>query len=341
MRKSYQWLFVLVIGFGLAVYARPVLAQSQLPRAVGVGTNPAGSLFYAAGSAIAKVLSTAGPMQVRVQPYAGTTVFIPLISSGELEFGVNNTNDVRMAYRGIKPFPPAPEIRNVSVLFPLLVGLVVRNNSDIKTLADVKGKRVTGKYAAQLAVYFNIMAILASGGLTWDDVQVVPVANVNDGVQALMEGRVDVANHAIGSAKIREADASIPGGVRHLSVNSSPQGAKRMAKVFPGSYPYPLKAGSAPGIRENVAVQAYDTFLTAGARVGDETVYAIAKLLWEEEAQIQKGHPRLGDFTRKSMAKAETTIPYHPGAIKFYKEKGLWSNEMEAVQRQLLKEAAK
>lgn len=340
MRTS-QRLLVLLLGVSLVVSGGPVLAQSRLPRTVGVGTNPAGSLFYAAGSAVAKVLSTGGPIQVRVQPYAGTTVFIPLISSGELEFGVNNTNDVRMAYRGLKPFPPAPNIRNVSVLFPLLVGLIVRNNSDIKTLADVKGKRVTGEFKAQLAVYFNVMAILATGNLTWDDVRVVPASNVNEGVQALMEGRVDVAVHAVGAAKTREADASIPGGIRFLSLDASPEGAKRQAKVFPGAYPYPLKVGSAPGVRNDVAVQAYDCFLTAGTQVGDETVYAIAKLLWQEEAQIQKGHPRLRDFSRKTMVKAETTIPYHTGAIKFYKEKGLWSNEMEAVQKQLLKEAAK
>ncbi|MBI2371879.1 MAG: TAXI family TRAP transporter solute-binding subunit, partial [Deltaproteobacteria bacterium] len=296
--------------------------------------------YYATGGTVAKILSMAGPIQVRVQPYAGSTVVIPLVSSGELEFGINTDNDLRLAYRGEKPFPAAPGIRNVTILYPLLVALLVRNNSDIKTLADVKGRRVAGRYAAQLAVYFQVMGMLASGGLTWNDVRVVPVANVNDGVQALMEGRVEVASHAIGSAKVREADASVPGGVRHLAIDGSPEGARRMAQVFPGSFPYRLKAGHSPGIRADIPVMAHDVYITTGASQSEDTVYAITRLLWEKEAEIQKGGSRLVDFARKHMVKRETTIPYHPGAIRFYKEKGVWSAEMEARQAQLVKEAA-
>lgn len=338
--KRSAWMGLTVAAFTLALAMRPAPVLGQLPRSAGLGTNPAGSLFYAVGSAVAKVLSTTGPIQVRVQPYAGTTVFIPLISSGELELGVNNTNDVRMAYRGMKPFPPAPHIRNVAVLFPLRVGLVVRNDSDIKSLADVKGKRIAGEFAAQLAVYFNVMSILASGGMTWDDVKVVPVSNVNQGVQALMEGNVDVAVHAVGSAKIREADASIPGGIRFLSVDASPEGAARMGKVFPGSYPSPVEAGQTPGAVQDVFVQAYDAFLTAGTSVGDEVVYELTRLLWENASEVQKGHPVLRGFKPATMVNPETTIPYHPGAVRFYKEKGVWSKEMDSRQEALLKEAA-
>ena len=91
---------------------------------------------------------------------------------------------------------------------PLRVSLVVRKDSTIKTVQDVKGKRVTGEYPANLAIWFYIFTGLASAGLTWDDVKVVPVPAVNEGVDAVVQGRADVSNHAIGAAKIKEADAS-------------------------------------------------------------------------------------------------------------------------------------
>lgn len=316
-------------------------AAATEPKLLFLGTNPAGSAYYAVGSALARVLSEHSGLQVRVQPYSGSTTYIPLLDKGELALGLNNTSDALHAYRGLKPFHAAPNLRLVSIIFPLKVVMFVPKNSKIHSLSDLKGKRVTGRYTAQLAVYYNVGSILASAGLSWNDVKVLPVANVNQGVQALIEKRVDASLHAVGSAKIEEANASISGGIRFLSVDHSPEGAKRMAAVMPGTYPLLVKAGSTTGAITDSWVEAYDVFLTTGKGLSNEVGYRMAKTLWENADAVRKAQRLLRDFARDKMVKSAATIPYNAGAVRFYKEKGLWSPEMEKRQKELEKEAAR
>jgi len=325
----------------LSVGANWAWAAAPMPKLVALGTNPAGTAYYAVGSALAKVLSEQSGMQVRVQPYSGSTTYIPLLNTGELELGLNNTSDVFHAYRGDKPFQPAPNLRLVAVVYPMAVGIVVRNNSPFRKMEDLRGKRVTARYTAQLAVFYNVGSMLASAKLDWKDIVEVPVPGVNEGVQALIEGRADAAAHAVGSAKLEEANASIPGGIRFLPIDSSPEGVKRMQSVMTGTFGLTLKAGSVTGAVNDVTVQGYDVYLTAGKSLNEQVAYQITKTLWEQEDALRKAHRSLQLFGRDKMAKTIATIPYHSGAIKFYKEKGLWSSEMEKVQAALEQAGAK
>ena len=74
----------------------------KLPASTIIGTNPAGSLFYSVASGLAKVISGAGPMQAMVQPYTGSSTFLPMLDNGELDFGIINAVDMGMAYQGPK-----------------------------------------------------------------------------------------------------------------------------------------------------------------------------------------------------------------------------------------------
>lgn len=338
-RIGYAIATLFVVSLSLGTH--PVRAAESEPKLLFLGTNPAGSAYYAVGSALARVLSGHSGIQVRVQPYSGSTTYIPLLDNGGLALGLNNTSDALHAYRGMKPFHAAPNLRLVSIVFPLKVVMFVPKNSNIHGLSDLKGKRLPGRYTAQLAVYYNVGSILASAGVSWKDVKVLPVANVNQGVQALIEGRVDASLHAVGSAKIEEANASISGGIRFLSVDHSPEGAKRMATVMPGTYPLLIKAGSTTGAITDTWVEAYDVYLTTGKALSNEVGYRMAKTLWENADAVRKAQRLLHDFARDKMVKTAATIPYDPGAIRFYKEKGLWSTEMEKRQEELEKEAAR
>jgi len=342
MRQTL-WGLIASTAVALAmVMATAVPAGAQdMPRSFGVGTNPQGSLFYAAGSATAKVLTDKMPVPVRVQPYSGTTIILPLISSGELELGVNNTNDSRLAYRGLDPFVPAPAIRLASVLFQLRVAIMVDANSDIDSVTDLKGKRVAGEYNAHLAVWYNATSIMASYGMDWDDVEMVPTANVVTGAQLLIEDKVDAALFALGAGKVKEANASIPGGIKFLPINDTPDGIKRMQEVMPGTYAINVPEGSTTGVREDIVAQGYDVFLNASKHLSDNAVYTLVKTMYDAEEEIQGAFPPLRSFSRDSMVKTNVTVPYHPGAIKAYEELGLWSGEMDALQKKLLSEGMK
>jgi uncharacterized protein len=322
----------------VAALAAP--AGAQLPRSITLATNPPGTVYYTFGSGLAKVIS-GGPLQVSIQPYAGSSTFLPLLNSGEVELGIVNAVDMGLSYRGPKfqiggrnPFPHAPNLRLVMRGSPLLVGLLVRKDSPIKTVQDIKGKRVTGEYPAHLAVWYNMFGHLASAGLTWSDVKVIPVPAVNEGVDALVQGRADVTEHAINSAKIKEADAAV--GVRHLSIDCSPAGEKRLRQAVPGYYPRIVKPGEATAVVEDTCVIAYDTYLAAGKTVPEPVVEAALKAIWENTDKLVPVHPLFREWTRERAVDHDATIPYHPGAIRFYKERKAWAADMDAIQQKLL-----
>jgi uncharacterized protein len=340
-RWKSRWLLVATAFVAFHFLAGAAQAQ-QPPKSVTVGTNPAGTVFYALASGLASVISSAAPFQAVVQPYTGTSTFLPLLDNGELDIGVVNAVDMGQAYQGParlkiggrNPFPHVPNTRLLMRGSPLTASLVVRRDSPIKTVYDVKGKRVTGEYPAHLAVWTSVYGSLATGGLTWDDVKVVPVPAVNEGIDALVQGRADVSNHAVGSAKVKEADAAV--GVRYVSLDCSPQGEERIKKAVPGYYLTMLKSGVSTGIVGDTCVQSYDIYLVGHKALSGQAVQATLKALWDNVEKLPPLHPQFKEWTRERGAAADVTIPYHPAAVEFYKGKGAWSAKMDETQKKLL-----
>ena len=318
-------------------------AQAQkLPTSTIIGTNPAGTVFYAVSAGIAKVISGVGPMQSMVQPYTGSSTFMPLLDSGEIDFGIINAVETNLGYQGPaklkisgkNPLPHVPNTRLIMRGSPLFVSLVVRKDSPMKTVHDVKGKRVTGEYPANIAIWFHIYTELANAGFTWDDVKIVPVPAVNDGVDALVQGRADVSNYAMNAAKIKEADAAV--GVRFLSLDCSAQGEARVRKAVPGYYLTTLKSGSATGIVGETCVLAYDIYWVGHKGLSNEVVTHSLKAIWDNIDKLPPLNPQFQEWTRERAASPDVTLPYHPAAVQFYKDKGVWTAKMDDAQKKLL-----
>jgi TRAP-type uncharacterized transport system substrate-binding protein len=162
----------------------------------------------------------------------------------------------------------------------------------------------------------------------------VPVPAVNEGIDALVQGRAEVSNHAVGSAKIKEADAAV--GVRYVSLDCSPQGEDRIKKAVPGYYVVTLNSGSSTGIVGDTCVQAYDIYFVGHKALSAQVVHAALKALWDNVDKLPPLHPQFKEWTRERSASAEVTIPYHPAAVQFYKEQKVWSAAMDETQKKLL-----
>lgn len=317
-------------------------AAQKLPASTTIGSNPAGTVFYAVAAGLAKVISGAGPMQSNVQPYTGTSTFLPLLDSGELDFGIINAVEMNLGYQGParlkiggkNPLPHAPNARLIMRGSPLYIGLVGKKDGAVKTVHDLKGKRVTGEYPANLAIWYHVYAALASGGFTWDDVKVVPVPAVNEGVDAVVQGRADVSAHAIGAAKVREADAAV--GVRYIPIDCTPHGDGRVRKAVPGYSTTTLKAGFSTGIIGDTCVLTFDIYLVGHKALPNEVVQAALKGIWDNVDQLPPLNPQFKDWTRERAASVDVTIPYHPAAVQFYKEKNLWNAKLDEAQKRLL-----
>lgn len=277
-----------------------------------------------------------------VQPYSGTSTFIPLLNTGEIDFGVNNAVDMALSYQGPErlkiggrnPFLHAPNVRVLMRGSVLLTALLVRKDSPIKTIQDIRGKRLTGEYPAQLANWYNLFGFLSGAGMKWEDVKIVPVPAVNEGVDALVQGRADVSLSAVDAAKVKEADAAV--GVRHISLDCSPEGEKRLREAVPGYYPHWLKRGQATAIVEDTCVNAYDIYLTGHKAAAERLVNTVVKNIWDNVDKLSPLHPGFKEWTRQRAVSPDVTIPYHPAAVQFYKERGVWPANMDEAQRKVL-----
>ena len=185
----------------------------------------------------------------------------------------------------------------------------------MKTFQELKGKRVTGEYPANIAIWYHGYAALASAGLSWDDVKVVPVPAVNEGVDAVVQGRADVSIHAIGAAKIKEADAAV--GVRHLPIDCSQQGDARVRKAVPGYSTTTLKSGFSTGIVGDTCVLTFDIYMLGHKGLSNEVVQASLKSIWDN---IDKLPPltcavsRL-DARARRIGGCDRAIPSRRGAV--------------------------
>ncbi|MCS7235879.1 MAG: TAXI family TRAP transporter solute-binding subunit [Armatimonadota bacterium] len=343
MVRPAAWVVLVV----LLVSPAPLAGAGPAPGTLTIGTNPPGTLFYALGSGIARVLTDYAGLRAAVQPYSGSSTFLPLLNVGELQLGVVNAVDVAMAYRGPdrlkvggrNPFQPSPNIRLVVRGGPLYAVQWARRDSPFRTVADLRGRRVTGVYSAHLAVWYNTYGNLASCGLSWNDVQVVPVSTVGEGMRALVAGRADSAAYALGAADVQEADATI--GLRALSICGDEQGQRRLREAVPGYYAVRLKAGRSAGVVEDVWVQAYDIYLLTHKDLDEETVYRVTRTLWEQNRRLWPLHSAFEEWATRRYVDPGVTVPYHPGAIRLYREKGAWTRSMEEAQARLLQEAAR
>lgn len=337
--KLWSWLALLfaVATLTLSPGSSAAADGKSLPRSVVIATHAVGTGFHADGSVVAKIVSEHSPMTMIVRPHPGPPAWLPSMNNGEIEFGVITGSDGASTYRGVGAYrKTTPNIRLVMIGAPLYVTFWAPADSGIKTVSDLKGKRVPSGWKGLPVIHFNAGANLASGGLTWDDVVQVPVAELGENVRAFLEGRTDVLWHSVGAPAVQEANARTGGGVRLVAIGTSPEGLKRMGEVNPGSYMMRIKKGSAVGVLEDVPVQANDMYMLAPVNLSEDIVQAVLKVLWDNNDELRKVTPRMRDWSRERMVSTEAAVPYHPGAIKFFREKRVWSADMDALQQKLL-----
>ncbi len=314
-------------AFAAAALTAAALAATQPATAqvIGLGTGKQGFFTYSAGAALAKVASDNG-LPMRIQPFGGTSAYVPAINAGEVEFGLANELETNYAVTGtvIYKGKPQPNVRAVAILTPLYNGLFVKKDSPIRKISDLKGKRLPSDYVSQKILQIIVSAALANGGLTWDDVVKVPVPNVVGGANEFAQGKADAFNFALGAGAVAETDAKV-GGIRAIPADPSPEAMARTRKFLPVAYATVVKPGKGrAGVNEPTMVLAYDYMVLANKDVSDDQVYKLAKAMHDHAKDLVAGFPGLSEFDPGRMTKNMGPVTFHPGAVKFYKEIGAW-----------------
>ena len=311
----------------LAFAAAAFLAAGAQAQVLGFGSAPQGSIGYNMSSAIARTIAEAEGIQSRVQPYSGSSAVLPLVNSGELDLAVLNVLEMQEAANGEGPYAGRKQanLRVLAVIFPLYSSIFVRKDSPIRTIAELKGKRIPYGFSAQLTLNRIVDAILATGGISGNkDIIPVLVPNVIRGADDFAEGKADGGFFAIGAAKVAEVHKAV-GGIRYLPVPDTPEALAAIRKLMPYAYVTVVKPSPAfVGLDGPTKLMAYDYLVAVGAHVKDETVYGIAKAMYENKAKLVESFRAFNGFNPDNMHK---TMPatFHPGAVKYYNEKGIGS----------------
>ncbi len=350
MKRNFLFILTALIFIGLTtaeLYGQ--VEKLSLPKTLTFATHKVGTTFYATGSGLAKVASDHSGMVVVVSPTAGPPAWVPLMNNtGKPEIGIISSGDAWQAYTGKiapaplvpgdprtkSPYTPNPNLRSLMMGTSLYNGFLVRADSPIKTPEDMRGKRFTWGYPGFPPNIPPGLAGLAMAGLTINDVIPVPVPEVVAGVQALIEGRVDVAMAAVGMGIVAEADAKV--GVRFLPESMKPEAIKIAQKIMPGIDVGIVKAGL-PGIKVDTPIKKYGINIISSTHMPDYVAYVLVKTWWEYHKELWPIHAQLKGWAPELFVQKLATIPYHPGAIKFYKEKGVWTEEQDKWQEILLR----
>jgi len=210
----------------------------------------------------------------------------------------------------------------LGVIFPLYSSVFVRKDSPIKSLSELKGKRLPYGFSAQVTLERIVDAIIATGGLVRKDVIPVLVPNVVRGADDFIEGKLDGGFFAIGAAKVAEVDKTV-GGIRYLPVPDDPKSLAAMQRIMP--YGYVKLVNPSPafvGLDGPTKLMAYDYLVAVGAHVKDDTVYKIAKAMYENKPKLAESLKAFNGWDPQTISK-QMPASFHPGSQKFFQEKGM------------------
>jgi len=312
------------------VYPLPLLAlvlavSAGASEVISVAASTKGTLFDQAGTAVAKVATNHGNVRSTLRNYASPNVFVPAIARGQVDFGVANQFEVMLAVTGQDHFAGRQQanLRAVAVLFPLQIAIFVGQDSTIRRIADLKGRRMPDGYVANKIILPLIDASFAADGLTRSDIESFNVPGTASGADAFISGRTEGFLMALRAPKVREAHARV--GIRALPIQNTAENLAAIRRHMPVAYLALEQPGpSNPGILQPTWIITYDTLLFASTETSDDAVYRLIRALFENKQQLVTASPAFRRFDRNAMAKDLGFLEYHTGAIRFYREQGLW-----------------
>jgi TRAP transporter TAXI family solute receptor len=328
MKKLFIITLALVIGVAFSAGFGPLETKAEAKTIfVTIGTGGITGVYYPTGGAIARMVNFKRKeygIRATVESTGGSVFNINAIMSGDLEFGVAQSDRQYQAVQGIanwKDKGPQKDLRAVFSIHPETVDLIAAVDAGINSLADLKGKRVNiGNIGSGYRK--NAIDALVANGLDFNKDFHAESLRAAEAPGLIQDGRIDAAFYTVGhpSGYYKEATS----GVRKVKFVPIENVDGLLAK-----YPYYAKAVTRvkelyPGAKNDANVPTFGvkaTFVTS-AKVPDNVVYAIVKEVFDNFEKFKKLHPAYAGLTKQNMLEG-LSAPLHPGALKYYKEVGL------------------
>ena len=306
----------------LALPATPAVAQQKF---ITIGTGGVTGVYYAAGGAICRLMNkdrAKHGIRCSVESTGGSVFNINTIRAGELDFGVAQSDWQYHAANGSKVFEKDGKFADLRAVFsvhPEPFTVLSRKEANIAKIDDLKGKRVNignpgSGTRASMEELMNAM------GWKTSDFALAAELKADEHGAALCDNKIDAFYYGVGHPSANIQDPITTCGARLVplqgaAIDKLVSGAPYYAKVnIPGG----LYAGHA---NPTPTYGVLATFVTS-AKVSDDVVYTLVKAVFDNFDEFKKLHPAFGALDPKDMIKNGLSAPLHPGAVKYYKEKG-------------------
>ena len=286
-----------------------------------MGTGGLAGVYYPIGGAIAKVITNKVPgIEATIQTSAAGMENLRLLSLKEIDMGLVQNSDAYNAFNGKLFFKDKAikNIRGIAVLYPQPIQIVVRADANIKSFYDLKEKRI-GVGAPGSGEETTFRRLLQVHNMTYDDVDEKLISLAEQAAQ-FKDRHLDAMWYVSGVPTSGIIDVASVLSIKLVPVKGKERDA--LIKMDPYFIKSTVKKGSYPGMTEDVETIASPAYLICLESLKKDDVYRITKAIFENLNDIAAAHKQ-GENVRLETALIGSTIPLHPGAEKYYKEKGL------------------
>ncbi|WP_374299679.1 TAXI family TRAP transporter solute-binding subunit [Ferrovibrio sp.] len=311
--------FVAAAALSLSLVVAGGSAKAQ--EFINILTGGTSGAYYPIGVALSNVYAKAIPnSKVQVQPTKASVENLNLLHArkGEIAFTLGDSLSDAWNGKADAGFTTKlSSLRAIAAIYPNYIQIVANADSGIKTLADLKGKRISVG-APKSGTELNARAVLAAAGLSYKDFSKVEYLGFGESVDLMKNRQIDVTlqSAALGVASIRDLASSIA-----ITVVAVP--ADLVPKIGDPAYvATTIPANTYNGQGADIPAVAVNNFLVTNDKISDDLAYKMTKALFDDLGALHAAHAAAKVITLENGPK-NSPVPLHPGAIKYYKEKGV------------------
>jgi len=298
---------------------------------VTIGTGGVTGVYYPTGGAISRMVNLKYDeykIKATVESTSGSVYNINAVVTGDLEFGVTQSDRQYQAYNGLAEWSESggqENLRSVFAIHPESITLVAAEGSGIETIADLRGKRVNlgNPGSGQLQ---NSRDVLMAAGITEDDISAEYVKAV-EAPGLLQDERIDAFFYTVGhpNGNIKEATS---GRIKVRIIDLTGPGVDEMVRDLPyyARSVIPVEFYPRSANQEDIRTVGVKATLVTSATVPENVVYAITREVFVNLNEFKELHPAYQVLTKESMLEG-MSAPIHPGALRYYREAGLMAPE--------------
>ncbi|MCZ4328800.1 TAXI family TRAP transporter solute-binding subunit [Castellaniella denitrificans] len=313
-----KWLAACAVAVTAAIAAAPAQADTKF---INILTGGQSGVYYPLGVALSQIYNKYIPdakSTAQVSKASAENMNLLQAGRGELAFALADT--VSDAYTGNAEAgfkAPLKNLRGMTATYNNYIQIVANSDSGIKTLADLKGKRISVG-AARSGTELNARAVLKAAGLTYADFDKVEYLPFGESVELMKNRQLDVTlqSAGLGVSSIRDLATSV-------KIVIVPIPADVIAKIGNAAYQQAtIPAGTYEGQTADTPTAAVPNFLVTASTVPDDLVYQMTKVFYEQLDTLKSAHNAAKTIQLANALKG-MPVPLHPGAERYYKEVGL------------------